>query len=141
MQNGCRLPRFSRVSNDGRQDAHDLVCFRNQLLKPQPWYFLNLNLWYHLAIRHEPQSIERLTRCLPCGALVGILHSPFCIVRPYRTAFAPPTMSASSSVICDCRARLYCRVRNLIMSPAASVALFIATMRATCSLTMASLKI
>lgn len=58
----------------------------------------------------------------------------------YFSASDPPTISASSSVICDCRARLYCRVRYLIISPAASVAAFIATIRATCSLRIASLK-
>ena len=45
-----------------------------------------------------------------------------------------------SPVICDWRARLYCRERLLIRPPAFSVAAFIATMRATCSLTAASRK-
>ncbi len=49
-------------------------------------------------------------------------------------------ISASSRVICDCRARLYCRVSDFIMSSAFSVAPPIATIRAICSLTAASRK-
>ena len=45
-----------------------------------------------------------------------------------------------SPVIWLCLARLYCRDRLLIRPPAFSVAAFIATIRATCSLTAASRK-
>ena len=55
-------------------------------------------------------------------------------------ASAPPTISSSSSVMFVCRARLYCCVSDLTISPAASVADFMATMRAVCSLTAASMK-
>ena len=58
----------------------------------------------------------------------------------YASALAPPTMSSSSIVICVCLARLYCRVSRVIISLAASVAAFIATIRASCSLTIASVK-
>lgn len=57
----------------------------------------------------------------------------------YSSAAAPPTISVSSVVICAWRARLKVR-RNVLLSFAAlSVAAFIATMRATCSLTTESL--
>ena len=65
-------------------------------------------------------------------------YSPFFL--RYSSAFAPPTMSSSSIVMCVCLARLYLRVRLVIMSPAASVAAFMATMREICSLTDASIK-
>ncbi len=48
--------------------------------------------------------------------------------------------SMSSDVMRPWRARLYCMLRRLIRSPAFSVALFMATMRAICSLTAESRK-
>src|SRR5205823_1628579 len=64
----------------------------------------------------------------------------FCHLQHYFSASAPPMTSAISLVICACLARLYCRVKLLIMSPAFSVAAFMATRRAICSLTAASRK-
>src|SRR5207237_10158484 len=58
----------------------------------------------------------------------------------YFTAAAPPTISLISLVICACRARLYFSDNTLIISPAFSVAAFIATRRAICSDTAASRK-
>src|SRR3546814_4498833 len=51
---------------------------------------------------------------------------------PYTTLFRSPMISDNSDVICDCRARLYCMESDLIMSPAFSVAAFMATRRAIC---------
>ncbi len=70
--------------------------------------------------------------------LFAIRYSHFFI--RYANAFAPPTMSSSSIVICVCLARLYFRVSAVIISAAASVAAFIATIRPICSLTVASVK-
>jgi hypothetical protein len=106
----------------------------------------------HLAAANAPTSvlapqIETCAPLYPCSyplhllrthPLFAIRHSLFFI--RYFNASDPPTMSANSSVICDCRARLYCVDKYLIMSPAASVAAFIATIRAICSLKIASLK-
>ena len=55
-------------------------------------------------------------------------------------ASTPPMISDSSVVIWLWRARLYCMVSALTILSALSVALFIATMRATCSLVVASRK-
>src|SRR5262245_55941645 len=55
-------------------------------------------------------------------------------------ASAPAISSEISLVIFACRARLYCRVMFLIRSAAFSVAAFMATRRAICSLTAASRK-
>src|SRR4051812_21983606 len=53
-------------------------------------------------------------------------------------ASTPPMISDSSVVIWLCRARLACMLSDLIILSALSVALFIATMRDTCSLVVAS---
>src|ERR1022692_3164367 len=58
----------------------------------------------------------------------------------YFSAAAPPMISLISLVICACRARLYCSDNALIISPAFSVAAFMATRRAICSLTAESRK-
>ena len=58
----------------------------------------------------------------------SLIESPF-----YWIASAPPTISAISWVIWDCRARLASRLSDLIISSALSVAAFMATRRATCS--------
>src|SRR5262245_5476820 len=63
-----------------------------------------------------------------------------CRNHAYFSASAPPMTSAFSFVICACRARLYLLVKLLIISPAFSVAAFMATRRAICSLTAASRK-
>src|SRR5439155_23549602 len=53
-------------------------------------------------------------------------------------ASTPPMISDNSVVIWLCRARLYCMVSAFTILSALSVALFIATIRATCSLVVAS---
>ena len=58
----------------------------------------------------------------------------------YSRAAAPPMISLSSEVICVSRARLYFIESVSIISPAFSVAPFIATIRKICSLTAASRK-
>ena len=52
----------------------------------------------------------------------------------------PPAISSSSLVILPCRSLLYSRVKSLIRPLALSVAFFMATMRALCSLALASNK-
>src|SRR5262245_12474553 len=69
--------------------------------------------------------------CVLCDSVVNHLYS---------SAAAPPMISDSSVVIFDWRARLYCWVIDLMISSALSVAAFIATRRAICSLTAASRK-
>src|SRR5262249_20038352 len=58
----------------------------------------------------------------------------------YFNASAPPTISAISLVIWAWRTRLYCRAKSFDIVSADSVACFIATRRAICSLTAASRK-
>ena len=54
------------------------------------------------------------------------------------TAATPPMMSSSSLVMLSCRTLLATRVRSATISPAFSVALRMATMRADCSLAISS---
>lgn len=78
------------------------------------------------------------TRTRPRACARGLVE--FCKNRPdYSSAAAPEMISVSSVVICAWRARLNVRVSCLPIFPALSVAAFIATIRATCSLTTASL--
>src|SRR4029078_1259650 len=69
----------------------------------------------------------------------GIARAP---PRSYLfIASTPPMISDSSVVIWLWRARLYCMVSALTILSALSVALFIATMRDTCSLVVASVNV
>src|SRR5690606_29789198 len=58
----------------------------------------------------------------------------------YLIASTPPIRSISSDVMRPWRARLYCMLKRRMRSSAFSVADFIATMRAICSLTAESRK-
>src|SRR5687768_3197884 len=94
------------------------------------------------VVRHRDPSRLRLT----AKPLLG-LRTDGRFARPWSPSFptafypfiasTPPMISASSVVIWLWRARLYCMLRVLTILSALSVALFIATMRATCSLLLA----
>ena len=62
----------------------------------------------------------------------------FLVAHVYFKASEPPMISESSFVIWAWRALLYSRVRSVTISSALSVAIFIATRRASCSLATAS---
>src|SRR5438046_361138 len=74
----------------------------------------------------RPPPARRPERSFPCS----------CVRLPAHSAW-PPTISSSSWVMCPWRSLLYSRVRCLIMPSALSVAFFIDTMRALCSLAFA----
>src|SRR5262249_7119111 len=63
------------------------------------------------------------------------IHGP---LFPYSLPSWPPAMSSSSLVILPCRILLYSRVKSLMRPLALSVAFFMDTMRALCSLALDS---
>src|SRR5262249_55335006 len=68
------------------------------------------------------------------------IHSSSQRAEPFAHAVWPPAISSNSFVILPCRCLLYSSDRSLIRRSALSVAFFIDTIRALCSLALASSK-
>src|SRR5690606_10701156 len=81
-----------------------------------------------LDVEHRADALEDGAELLRGGG--GHRH-------PWSAA-APPTISAISCVIWACRCRLYVRRRTSRISPALSVAFFMAVRRAPCSAALVS---
>src|SRR5256885_6544871 len=85
-----------------------------------------------LHVEHGADDLDDATDVRRGRGLLGSFFGLGRHAHPFR-ASAPPTISASSWVICAWRARLKVRRSTSRMSPALSVAFFIAVRRAPCS--------
>src|SRR3954469_24080340 len=93
-------------------------------------------LRFELHVEYWSDNLNHLAYvvllCLGRARLLSLGADGCCHNYPCSAA-APPTISAISCVICAWRARLKVRRKTLSISPALSVAFFIAVRRAPCS--------